>query len=152
MTSFIGDILCKIEESGRLLFPSNFKKQLEKDQNTFILKKDIFDKCLVLYTTEEWDKQINIIRLKLNTYNKEHNQFLRDFFKNTAEINLDSNNRMIIPKRLLEQIEAKKEIYLVGVDTRIEIWAKEVYESSSTDEQEFANLAQKLLGNINLND
>ena len=152
MTSFIGDILCKIEESGRLLFPSNFKKQLEKDQNTFILKKDIFEKCLVLYTTEEWEKQINIIRSKLNTYNKEHNQFIRDFFKNTAEISLDSNNRMIIPKRLLEQIDAKKEIYLVGVDTKIEIWSKEVFENIGSNEEEFANTAQKLLGNINLND
>lgn len=146
MTSFIGDILCKIEENGRVLFPSTFKKQLKNGENTFIVKKDIYEKCLVMYTIEEWEKQLNNLRQSLNPYNREHNQLLREFFKNTAEVTLDSNGRITLPRRLLDQIEVNKEIYLLGLDTKIEIWAKEVYEKSQISQDLFIELANKILG------
>ena len=147
MTSFIGDILCKIEAKGRFLFPSVLKKQLEKDQNKFVVKKDIYENCLVLYTYEEWQRQIDFVRSKLNPFNKEHSRFLREFYRDTAEITMDSSSRILIPKRLLDLAEVKKEVYLLGLDNKIEIWAKEVYEKVEHNDDEFADLAQKLLGN-----
>jgi MraZ protein len=152
MTSFIGDIQCKIEAKGRLLFPSSFKKQLDNEQNKFVVKKDIFEKCLVLYPAEEWERQISILRKKLNLYNRDHAKFLREFYKDTAEISMDSSGRLLIPKRLLDFAEIKKDIHMVGVDAKIEIWAKEIYEKIETDDEEFANLAQNILGNIDLNE
>ncbi len=152
MTSFIGDIQCKIEAKGRLLFPSNLKKQLENDETKFVIKKDIYEKCLVLYTAEEWTNQINTLRSKLNLYNKDHSKFLRLFYKDTAELTLDSNGRVLIPRRLLDLVGIKKEIYMLGLDTKIEIWAKDEYEKFDTNDEDFADLAQNILGNINLND
>ncbi len=146
MTTFIGDILCKIEAKGRFLFPSVLKKQLENNQDRFVLKKDIYEKCLVLYTFDEWQKQIGFIRSKLNPYNKEHSGFLREFYRDTAEITMDATGRLLIPKRLLDLADIQKEVYLLGLDNKIEIWAKEVYESITHNEQNFADLAQKLLG------
>lgn len=152
MTSFIGDILCKIEAKGRLSLPAIFKKQLDKDQKRFIIKKDIYENCLVLYTEDEWSRQINILRKKLNLYNKNHSKFLRHFYRDTAELLMDNNGRMLIPKRLIDQVNINKEIYMLGLDTKIEIWAKEIYESIEADEDEFAQLAQNILGNIDLNE
>ncbi len=152
MTSFIGDILCKIEAKGRLSLPAIFKKQLDKDQKRFIIKKDIYENCLVLYTDDEWSRQINILRKKLNLYNKNHSKFLRHFYRDTAELLMDNNGRMLIPKRLIDQVNINKEIYMLGLDTKIEIWAKEIYESIEADEDEFAQLAQNILGNIDLNE
>jgi len=152
MTCFIGDILCKIEEKGRFLFPSILKKQLEKDQNRFVIKKDIYEKCLVLYTIDEWQRQIDFIRSKLNQFNKEHSRFLREFYRDTAELVMDSSGRINIPKRLLELADIKKEAYLLGLDSKIEIWAKEVYEGIEHNEDDFANLAHKLLGNESFNE
>jgi len=152
VTSFIGDIQCKIEAKGRLLFPSIFKRQLDKGQNSFVVKKDIYEQCLVLYTTEEWERQIAILRRKLNLYNKNHSKFLREFYRDTAKITMDNSGRLLIPKRLLDLVDIKKEIYMLGLDTKIEIWAKEIYDTIETSQEEFAELAQNILGEIDLNE
>lgn len=151
MTSFIGDYICKVDEKGRMLFPSAFKKQNKSaSPNRYVLKKDIFEGCLVLYTMEEWERQNTLIRKNTNPYNREHNKFLREFYRGTAELVLDSNGRLLLPKRLLEMINASKELTLTGQDSRIEIWAKDVYDTHETDENAFADLAEKILGSTPL--
>jgi len=147
MTTFIGDSLCKIDPKGRISFPTAFKRQSDSaDSDRFVLKKDIFEKCLILYTIEEWNKQVDILRAKLNPYKQEHNKFLRNFYKDTAEVTLDNNSRLLIPKRLMELTEIQKDIYLVGLDSKIEIWAQEVYDSLENNDDDFAALAEKILG------
>ena len=117
----------------------------------FVVRRDIFENCLVLYSGEDWNRQIEKIRKRLNPYNREHNMFLRNFFKGTAELALDNNNRLLIPKRMLELIGADRDVVLAGQDGRIEIWAADGYEKIDLPANEFANLAEKLLG-TGLND
>jgi len=107
---------------------------------------------LVLYSYDEWERQIKIIRSKINPYKKEHAKFLREFYKGTAELSLDSNNRLLFPKRLLELIGVSKDIIMAGQDDRIEIWDKTVYESQEMQEDDFASLAEKLLGDDSINE
>ena len=153
MTTFVGDYPCKIDAKGRVLFPAAFKKQLATNANgRFVVKKDIFEKCLVLYSSDEWERQIKIIRSKINPYKKEHARFLREFYKGTAELSLDSNNRLLFPKRLLELVGVSKDIIMAGQDDRIEIWDKGIYESQDMGESDFAGLAEKLLGDDLINE
>lgn len=147
MTTFIGDYNCKVDEKGRVTFPSVLKKQLGVvSEGRFVVKKDIFEQCLVLFSIEEWERQNKIIRERINPYNKEHNKFLRNFYRGSAEIVLDSNNRMLIPKRLLDLAEISKEAILAGQDGKIEIWSKELYESAEQKHDDFAELAEKIMG------
>ena len=147
MTSFIGDYTSKMDSKGRVIFPSSFKKQMQDaPMGKFVIKKDIFEKCLILYTSEEWKRQNDIIRAKLNPYNKEHNKFLREFHRGTAELNFDTNSRILIPARLLEYAGIEKEIYFSGQDKKIEIWAKDIYENNMQDTDDFALLAEKIMG------
>lgn len=147
MTTFVGDFPCTVDVKGRIMLPSVFKKQLSAAaRDRFVVRKDVFDKCLVLYPSDEWERQVKILRSRLNLYKREHSRFLREFFKGTAEILLDGNNRMLIPKRLLELIEVGKEVILAGQDGRIEIWNKELYEKEGIGEDDFADQAEKLLG------
>ena len=151
MTSFIGDNTGKIDTKGRVVFPSSFKKQMQDAPvSKFVIKKDIFEKCLILYPIQEWKRQMDILKAKLNPYNREHNRFLREFHRGTAEVNLDTNNRLLIPARLLEYAEIDKEINFSGQDRKIEIWAKEVYENNSQDSDDFAELAEKIMGSDDL--
>jgi len=152
MTTFIGDYNCRVDEKGRVTFPSSLKKQMDTaSQNRFVVKKDIFEQCLVLYPIEEWERQNAIIRSKVNPYNKEHNKFLRNFYRGSAEIVLDGNNRLLIPKRLLELAEISKEAILAGQYGKIEIWSKELYEAVEESNEDFAALAEKIMGgNSNL--
>jgi len=145
MAYFIGDHTCKLDSKGRILFPAALKKQLERDSDRFVVKKDLFENCLVLYTNEEWERQNKLIRANTNPFNKQHNRFVRGFSRGTAEIILDASSRMLIPKRLLEVIGAEKEIVLSGQDSKIEIWTKQVYESLEEDENEFASLAEQIM-------
>ena len=147
MATFIGDYTCKVDVKGRIILPMAFKKQMPADaRDHFVVRKDIFENCLVLYSIEDWNRQLEKIRRKINPYNREHNMFLRNFFKGTAELTLDSNNRMLIPKRLLDIIGAERDVVLAGEDGRIEIWAASVYDTIGMAADDFANLAEKLLG------
>lgn len=145
MAGFIGEYPCKVDPKGRILFPSALKKQLHGDGDGFVVKKDLFEKCLVLYTMEEWNRQNELIREKLNAFNKDHNRFLRGFYRGTAELSIDANSRMLFPKRLLDEIGVDKDIVLSGQDSKIEIWAKEVYDGIEEDEADFALLAQTIM-------
>ena len=147
MATFIGDYPCKVDVKGRIILPMAFKKQMpQAAQDHFVVRKDIFENCLVLYALDDWNRQLEKIRKRINPYNREHNMFLRNFFKGTAELTLDSNNRMLIPKRLLDIIGAERDVVLAGEDGRIEIWAASVYDTIGMAADDFANLAEKLLG------
>ncbi|MHC1703953.1 MAG: division/cell wall cluster transcriptional repressor MraZ [Tenuifilaceae bacterium] len=153
MTSFIGDYGCKVDEKGRVLFPAAFKKQtVSASPDRFVVKKDIFESCLVLFPMEEWERQNTLIRKNTNPYNKEHNKFLREFYRGTAEVTLDSSGRLLIPKRLLELVGAERELILAGMDGKIEIWAKDKYEGVRSGENEFAQLAEKIMGSSIIKD
>lgn len=152
MATFIGDISCRVDVKGRIMLPSTFKKQMPREaQDTFVVKKDIFENCLVLYPLDEWERQNRIIRSKINPYKKEHNRFLRNFYRGAAELVLDSSNRILVPKRLLEQVAISKEVILAGQDGKIEIWPEDLYTRMTEDEQAFATLAEKIMGD-NLKD
>jgi len=147
MATFIGDYTCKVDVKGRIILPMAFKKQMPADaQDHFVVRKDIFENCLVLYSIEDWNLQLEKIRKRMNPYNREHNMFLRNFFKGTAELSLDNSNRLLIPKRLMDLLGAERDVVLAGQDGRIEIWAAAVYDKIDMPAEDFANLAEKLMG------
>ncbi|QQS49969.1 MAG: division/cell wall cluster transcriptional repressor MraZ [Bacteroidota bacterium] len=146
MITFVGDHICKLDAKGRLMLPAALCKQMEEGQPAkFIIKKDVFEGCLVLYPFEEWDRQVKSLRKKLNPYKKEHNTFLRVFFKGVAEAIADSSNRLLIPKRLLDEVGIDKDVVLAGQPGKIELWAKGKYDAIELSDDDFANMAEKLL-------
>ena len=150
MATFLGDYPCKVDVKGRIILPVAFKKQMPADaQDHFVVRKDVFDDCLVLYAIEDWNRQLEKIRKKLNPYNREQNMFLRNFFKGTAELSLDNNNRILVPKRLMELIGAERDVVLAGQDGKIEIWAAANYEKVDMPAEDFARMAEKYLGGNN---
>ena len=153
MTIFIGDFTCKIDAKGRVLLPAAFKKLMPaSSQDKFVIKKDIYENCLVLYPMDEWERQNKLIQQNINPYNKEHNRFVREYYKDTAEVELDSNNRLLIPSRLLVLVKIAREndVVLAGQLGKIEVWAKDRYEKTSSEIEDFGELAGKILGgNIN---
>jgi MraZ protein len=147
MATFIGDYPCKVDEKGRVILPASFKKQMPTaSEDRFVVRKDIFEDCLVLYTLDDWNVQLEKIRSRINPYNREHNRFLRNFFMATAEVTLDNNSRMLIPRRLLDMAGITRDVIMAGQDGRIEIWPEEAYGLSSMPPGDFADLAERLLG------
>jgi MraZ protein len=150
MISFIGDYNCKLDSKGRITLPSAFKRQMKEGvQDGFVLKRDVFEKCLILYPMKEWERQNQIIRSKTNPYNKEHASFLRMFYSGTAEVISDANSRILLPKRLLEYAGIDGEVVLAGQFGKIEIWAAEHYDKVSRADNEFTAMAERILGGTN---
>lgn len=148
MVTFIGDFECKADAKGRIVLPAAFKKSVGEEELRFVVRKDLFEKCLVLYPYAYWEEELMILRQKLNPYKREHKQFLRDFFRGSAEVSLDSNGRFLIPRRLMDQVEAYREVMLVGVDRYIELWSREAYQVISDNPDALAGQAESLLGNL----
>ncbi len=147
MFTFIGDFECRTDAKGRVVFPATFKKVLDGDEIRLVVRKDLFEPCLLLYPFEVWQQELNRVRQKINPYNREHNLFLRNFFRGSAELVLDGNGRFLIPKRLMNQIDAGRNLVLLGVDQHIEVWSETVYQKSEMGRDELGHLAEKILGN-----
>ena len=145
---FVGEYNCKLDNRGRVLFPAALKRQLPADQQErYVLKRDLYEKCLLLYPVSEWEKLSRLIKKRLNPFNKEHALFLREFYRGTAEIVLDASGRILIPKKLYDYMECKgNELVFAGQDGKIEIWSADLYESKTTTETDVAALAEKILG------
>ena len=146
MITFIGEYSAKLDDKGRVVFPAPFKSLMPSDGDMrFVVKKDIFENCLEMYTFEEWSQQSNEVKSKLNFFNRSHAAFWRGYMRDRAIVEPDSKlGRITIPKKLLESIGVKKEIVFSGNDYKIEIWAKENYEASAISKEEFLNIAGQL--------
>lgn len=153
MLNFIGHIQLRLDTKGRLLFPSIFKKNLTSEKsNIFVLKKDIFEDCLVLYPLPVWERESQKLQTALNPYNREHNRFLRKFFSDTAQISLDANNRLLLPRRMLDIVSIDRDIVLLGAGNKIELWNPEKLQQAEISQDEYISLAQKLLNDFSNNE
>lgn len=145
--SFIGNYTAKTDAKNRIAIPAPFRKQLQESEETsFVLQKDIFQNCLVLHPLSEWKIQVERLRNSLNPYNSKHKRFKSQFFRDTAEVSLDSGGRILLPKRLMQLVDIEKKIEIAGADTSIEIWCKDNYDNYGLDSDEFACLTEEILG------
>jgi MraZ protein len=149
MATFIGDFVCKADAKGRIVLPSLFKKVMNAiEENCFVIRKDLFEDCLILSPYSDWEVEMEDIRSRVNLYNRAENKFYRQYYRGAAEVSYDANGRMLLPKRLMEKIGLPKEMVLVGVDKKIELWSKTAYESEELSEGELALMAENILGGV----
>ena len=126
---FMGEYNHTIDAKGRLIVPSKFRATLG---DTFVVTKGL-DGCLFVYDNEEW----GIFEEKLKSLpitNKEARQFVRFFLAGAAEVEVDKQGRILVPNVLREFAELNKDVVLIGVASRIEIWSKERFEGMTAYE------------------
>ncbi|MBX2844172.1 MAG: division/cell wall cluster transcriptional repressor MraZ [Flammeovirgaceae bacterium] len=147
MSYFSSEFECKLDAKGRLVLPSRVKSDLPEDSENKIVIKRGFEPCLTIYPYVEWMKIFNKVA-KLNEFNPEDRKFQRIFLRGNTEIELDKTGRFVIPKSMLRYAKLEKEVLLIGLGKRVEIWNPEVYdEFLFGDQNEYSLLAQKYLGN-----
>lgn len=146
MLNFIGTYECKIDAKGRLTLPSALKKQLAGvvDEG-LVLKRSVFQNCIEIYPMQEWDKLMGKIN-RLNKFKKKNNDFVRKFTAGVKLIEADANSRILVPKDLSAFAELQKEVVLSSAGEMIEIWDKENYEKVLNDVDDFAELAEEVMG------
>ena len=148
MISLIGTYECKADVKGRLLLPIALKRQLGDQINeSFILKRSVFQPCLELHPYGEWKLTMDKVN-KLNRFLKKNNDFIRMYTAGVRVIDLDNSGRILIPKDLLKSHFSKNNLVLTTAINMIEIWDKDFYEKVINDSEiDFADLSEKVMGN-----
>lgn len=143
---FTGNIDAKVDEKGRVFVPSSFRKILQKeDSQGLILRRDVFQQCLVLYPQEVWDALVDSITAKTNMFDRQGRDALRRFVAGAETISLDSGGRMLIPRRYMEEAGIDYEVRFVGVDNTIEIWNRHAAETLLCNTEELADNLESMM-------
>ena len=146
MSHFLGEFDCKLDAKGRMMIPVALKKQLPEAESEGLVINRGFEKHLVLYTRKEWNKIVEDLNA-LNQYEKRTRDFIRYFTRGATELTLDSANRVLLPKALLEYAGIDADVVLSCQFNKIEVWGKDAYEAQMDNEPEnFANLAEEVMG------
>jgi len=150
MAGFLGEYEVRIDDKGRIKLPAALKKQLPGlSQDKFVINRG-FEKCLVIYPLTVWEA-ISARVNKLNTFEKKKREFVRYFYRGATPIDLDTNDRLNLPKHLLEYAGIEKDLMLAAHNNVIEIWNKQRYEELMViDSDDFAGLAEEVMGDEKL--
>lgn len=146
MSQFLGNFEAKVDAKGRVFVPAVFRKILQSQNETWlVLRKDIFQDCLVLYPGSVWEKEIETLRSRLNKWNKTQQLVFRQFVLDAERIEMDANGRILISKRYLQLVDIDSQVRFLGVDDTIEVWSKEKLEEPLMMPEEFAKEIEALM-------
>jgi MraZ protein len=149
MLNFYETYDCKIDDKGRLKLPSSLIKLLQSsDDKNFVIKRSVFQNCLEVYPMQPWEKLMKKIN-GLNRFVKKNADFIRMFTAGVKNVELDSSERILIPKDLKQYANLNKEIVIAGAGELFEIWDKESYEKViSANKEDFGQLTEDVMGEI----
>ena len=142
---FLGNIEAKTDVKGRVFLPSVFRKVLQASgEELLVLRKDIYQKCLVLYPESVWNEQVDMLKAQLKPWKPSHQQMLRQFISEAEAISLDGNGRFLISKRLQKAAEIDQDVQFIGMDNTIELWSpqhlKQILKSDEDFGKEFEDI------------
>jgi len=143
---FTGNIDAKVDEKGRVFVPSSFRKILLREESQgLIMRRDIFQRCLVLFPVEVWNEQVNAITAKTNMFDRQGRDALRRFVAGAEAITLDSGGRMLIPRRYLEETGIRNDVRFIGVDNTIEIWSRQAADALLSEPETLADNLEMMM-------
>ena len=140
----MGEYQHNMDGKGRVIIPAKFRDELG---DNFVATRGL-DNCLFVYPMQEW----SILEEKLSSLpltSKNARTFARFFFSGATECKLDKQGRMSIPSNLRDYASLKKELVIIGLSSRIELWAKEnwnKYMEDAEDSSEDIAAAMEELG------
>ncbi len=120
-----------IDEKGRIIIPPKFRKDLGDE---FIITRGL-EKCIYVYPMETW-KELSFKISSLPLEKRDVRIYQRFIFSSALDVKMDSQGRVSIPKALRDYAGIKKDVVMVGVSSRVEIWDKERWEKANQEMEE----------------
>ena len=138
----MGEYAHNIDRKGRLIMPAKFREDLGEH----VVVNRGLDGCLYVYTSSQWEA----VYKKLSTLpstNKDARMFQRMMLSKAAEVDLDSQGRILIPRTLIDLAGLEKECLIVGMANHLEIWSKERWTQLEEEQSDsFEEAAEALNG------
>ena len=126
MTFFVGEFERQLDDNGRFILPSKLRKDVGE---TVFITRAPADKCLHIYTEEGWEQMAQTLRQLPTATDKNAAAFGRMFFGRASMVKVDKQGRIAITQRLIDYAELKRDVVLIGANTRFELWDSELWES-----------------------
>lgn len=142
---FYGEYEHTLDKKGRIIIPSSFRDIAKENYiHKFIITRGL-DTCLFMFPEEEWKAQES--KFKSMPFTKrDARKFNRLFFSGAQEITPDKQGRILIPSYLKNYALIKKEIMIIGVSNRIELWSKDKWvEFYASSKESFEDIAEKIM-------
>ena len=143
---FAGEYSNTLDSKNRINIPAKFRKALDPiNDRTFVITRG-FDKCLTLYPLLEW----NIVEQELSSLSSIRNrnrEFVRSIVRYASYVQYDRQGRVVIPDNLKAYAQIEKEISIIGMITKIELWSPQKikkYENDQMDIDDFDDLADDI--------
>lgn len=142
---FYGEYEHTIDRKGRLIIPAKFREVARENLiEKFFITRGL-DGCLFVFAEEEWRQQERVFRA-ISFTKSESRKFKRLYFSGACEVTCDKQGRILIPQNLKDFADIKREVMIVGVSSRFEIWSKARWtEFYRTSAESFEEVAEKLL-------
>ncbi len=142
---FYGEYTHSIDKKNRVIIPSRFRDTMrELGMEKFTVTRGL-DECLFMFSDNEWKQQENKFKSMPFT-KKDSRKFNRLFFSGAVSVEPDKQWRILIPDYLKEYAGLKKDIVVIGVSNRIEIWAKEKWEEFyNSSKENFEEIAENII-------
>ena len=136
-----------LDSKGRLSIPSKFRDVLSDHQEDVLILTN-FDSCLLGFTQEEWrllEEKIRGQSMFSSMLRQDMRAFVRYFFSGASECALDRQGRILIPPSLREFAGLEKDVVILGLANRVEIWSGSRWEDFLKNSQDnFETIAAKL--------
>ena len=143
---FLGNIEAKIDAKGRAFLPAVFRKELQgAGEERLVVRKDIFQPCLVLYPESVWNRQMDVLRSRLNRWDSTHQAVFRQFVADAEAATLDANGRFLIMKRHLKAAGIDRAVRFIGMDDTIEIWSDDKAEGTFMEQEDFGRTLEDIM-------
>ena len=125
----IGEFEHSLDAKGRLIMPAKLRESIG---DSFVVTKGL-DGCLFAFSAEEWSNFEEKLKA-LPLSNRNSREFTRFFLSGASECEIDKQGRFLIPNNLRESASLQKDVVIIGVGTRIEIWDREKWNSYNSSE------------------
>ena len=144
---FLGNIEAKTDTKGRAFLPATFRKVLQAGgEERLVMRKDVFQSCLVLYPESVWNAQMDQMRSQLSRWNRRQQQVFRKFVSEVELLVLDGNGRFLIPKRYQRMAEIEQDVKFIGMGDVIEIWSGIKVEEQQMASEDFEQALEQMMG------
>ena len=132
--SFTGEYHNFLDTKNRLNIPAKFRKVLDPiNDRTFVITRG-FDQCLVLYPLQDWS-QVEEQLGKLSSIRGRHRSFVRSVTRYAISVQYDGQGRIQIPESLLGYSRIKKEVAVIGMINKIELWNPAIISQMDANEE-----------------
>ena len=132
---FRGQYTYSIDSKSRISIPAKLRRHISPDSNDTIVITKGTNKCIDLYPLDEWNK-IEEKLLNLNSFKPDDARFIRMISQFATEDKMDSQSRILIPQTLIDYAGIQKEVLILGVLKKIEVWNPKTYEDYLNESEE----------------